>query len=160
MTDSIKLKVKRLPHCVELPRYATAGSAGLDLTAAISERIELKPGKRTKIPTGIMLEIPPGYEGQVRPRSGLAAKAGITLTICVGTIDSDYRGEVQVLAINLGDEVYSFEPGERIAQLLIVPVPRVELVEVDELDSGDERGAGGFGSTGRLALAQGSSVNS
>ncbi len=160
MTDLVKLKVKRLPHCVELPRYATAGSAGLDLTAAIAERIELQPGKRTKIPTGIILEIPPGFEGQVRPRSGLAAKAGVTLTNCVGTVDSDYRGEVQVLAINLGDQPYIFEPGERIAQLLIVPVPRVEIVEVDELDSGNERGAGGFGSTGRLALAPGTSQNS
>src|SRR3989442_10772466 len=112
--EPVRLKVKRLSHCRDLPRYATSGSAGLDLTAAISEPMPLEPGKRTRIPTGIVLEIPPGYEGQVRPRSGLAAKAGITLTNCVGTIDSDYRGEVQVLAINLGQEIYTFEPGERI----------------------------------------------
>ena len=153
MSDTVRLKVKRLAHCRDLPRYATSGSAGLDLTAAISEPLKLEAGKRTRIPTGIILEIPPGYEGQVRPRSGLAAKAGISLTNCVGTIDSDYRGEVQVLAINHGEEPYTFEPGERIAQLVIVPVPRVEVVEVEELDSGNERGAGGFGSTGRLALA-------
>lgn len=151
----VKLKVKKLPNCKDVPRYATAGSAGMDLTAGINEPITLEPGKRTGIPTGITIEIPPGYEGQVRPRSGLAAKAGITLTNCVGTIDSDYRGEVTVLAINLGDKAYTFQPGERIAQLLITPVPRVEVIEVDELDAGGQRGAGGFGSTGRDMFASG-----
>lgn len=152
--ESVRLKVKRLPWCHDLPRYATSGSAGLDLTAAVRNPEMLEPGSRARIPTGIVLEIPPGYEGQVRPRSGLAAKAGITLTNCVGTIDSDYRGEVQILVINLGSEPYSIQPGERIAQLVIMPVPRVEVVEVDELDSGADRGEGGFGSTGRLSFAQ------
>ena len=152
--EPIKLKVKRLPHCKDLPRYATPGSAGMDLTAAIDKPVTLEAGKRTGIPTGIVLEIPPGYEGQVRPRSGLAAKAGISLTNCVGTIDSDYRGEVVVLAINHGDSEYTFQPGERIAQLLITPVPRVEIIEVDETES-SERGEGGFGSTGRTMLSAG-----
>lgn len=150
--ESIQLKVKRLPHCRDLPRYATSGSAGLDLTCAIAEPVTLAASKRTRIPTGLVLEIPAGYEGQVRPRSGLAARAGITLTNCVGTIDSDYRGEVIVLVVNLGEDPYTFEPGERIAQLVIVPVPRVEVIEVNELSEPNERGAAGFGSTGRLAL--------
>ncbi|HEY9793701.1 MAG TPA: dUTP diphosphatase [Candidatus Obscuribacterales bacterium] len=151
--DSVQLKVKRLPHCKDLPRYATSGSAGLDLTAAIAQPLTLEPGKRTGISTGLVIEIPPGYEGQVRPRSGLAARAGIALTNCVGTIDSDYRGEVVVLLINHGDEPYTFEPGERIAQLLITPVPRVEIVEVEDTAISVERGEGGFGSTGRAMLS-------
>jgi dUTP pyrophosphatase len=155
--EPVKLKVKRLPHCKDLPRYATPGSAGMDLTAAIEKPLTLEPGKRTGIPTGIALEIPQGYEGQVRPRSGLAAKAGISLTNCVGTIDSDYRGEVVVLAINHGETAYIFEPGERIAQLLLMPVPRVEIVEVDETNS-SERGEGGFGSTGRTMLGAASTT--
>lgn len=149
--EPIKLKVKRLPHCKDLPRYATPGSAGMDLTAAIEQPLTLAPGKRMGIPTGLVLEIPGGYEGQVRPRSGLAAKAGISLTNCVGTIDSDYRGEVVVLAINHGDQPYTFEPGERIAQLLLMPVPRVEIVEVEDTNT-STRGEGGFGSTGRNML--------
>ena len=148
----IELKVKRLPHCRDLPRYATPGSAGMDLTAAIDKPLTLEPGKRIGIPTGIIIEIPVGYEGQVRPRSGLAAKFGLSLTNCVGTIDSDYRGEVVALIINHGDGPYTFEPGERIAQLLITPVPRVEVVEVDEVSDTKERGAGGFGSTGKSML--------
>lgn len=147
--ETVKLKVKRLPHCHSLPKYATTGSAGLDLTAAIAEPITLPAGDRRRIPCGIQLEIPEGYEGQVRPRSGLADKAGISLTNCVGTIDSDYRGEVQVLIINHGTQAYTFEPGEKIAQLLILPVPRVEIEEVEELAESIERGEGGFGSTGR-----------
>lgn len=153
MLESVKLKVKRLPHCRDLPRYATAGSSGLDLTAAIDGPITLKPGERTGIPTGLIVEIPNGYEGQIRPRSGLAARFGITLTNCVGTIDSDYRGEVIVLVINLGSEAYVFEPGERIAQLVVVPYPRVEIIEVDDLNQSQQRGAGGFGSTGRASLS-------
>lgn len=152
--EPVKLKVKRLPHCRDLPRYATPGAAGLDLTAAIDGALCLAPGKRIGIRTGLVVEIPPGYEGQVRPRSGLAAKAGVTLTNCVGTIDSDYRGELVVLVINHGEEVYIFEPGERIAQLLISPVPRVEVIEVEDLNS-SERGEGGFGSTGRTMMAAG-----
>lgn len=152
MVEKIQLKVKRLPHCRELPKYATPGSSGMDLTAALAQPLRLEPGMRASIPTGIAVEIPPGFEGQLRPRSGLAAKAGITLTNSVGTIDSDYRGEVKVLLINHGQDPYTFEPGERIAQLVIMPVPQVELVEVGELNSQNVRGEGGFGSTGRLAI--------
>jgi dUTP pyrophosphatase len=151
--STVQLKVKRLPHCKDLPRYATSGSAGMDLTAAIEAPLTLEAGKRTGIPTGLVIEIPEGYEGQVRPRSGLAARAGIALTNCVGTIDSDYRGEVVVLIINHGDEPFTFEPGERIAQLLITPVPRVEIIEIEENSVTLERGEGGFGSTGRTALS-------
>lgn len=151
--DKVTLKVKRLPHCRELPRYATPGSAGLDLTAAIEGKYTLAPGKRFAMPTGIICEIPVGYEGQVRPRSGLAIKTGITLANSIGTIDSDYRGEVKVLLINLGETPYTFEPGERIAQLVLMPVPQVEVEEVDEISETRERGTGGFGSTGRGLLA-------
>lgn len=155
----VTLKVKRLPHCKDLPRYATPGSAGMDMTAGISEPLTLQPGKRTGIPTGLVIEIPAGYEGQIRPRSGLAARAGITLTNSVGTVDSDYRGEVVVLLINHGDEAYTFEPGERIAQLLITPVPQVEIVEVEDTTITLERGEGGFGSTGKLALGAKTAVH-
>ena len=153
--EPVTLKVKRLPHCLDLPKYATSGSAGMDLTAAIEKPVTLEPGKRTGIPTGLVVEIPLGYEGQIRPRSGLAARAGITLTNSVGTIDSDYRGEVVVLLINHGEEPYTFEPGERIAQLVITVVPQVQLVEVDETNMTVERGEGGFGSTGRSMLSSG-----
>lgn len=151
--NTVTLKVKRLPHCRELPRYATPGSAGLDLTAAIDGKYTLEPGKRFAMPTGIICEIPPGYEGQVRPRSGLAIKAGITLANSPGTIDSDYRGELKVLLINHGETPYTFEPGERVAQLLVTPIPRVEVLEVEEVSETAERGAGGFGSTGRGVLS-------
>ncbi len=150
-STEVRLKVKRLAHCKALPSYATPGSAGLDLSNALDAPLTLKAGERCRIPVGIILEIPPGYEGQVRPRSGLADQAGISLTTCVGTIDSDYRGEVQVLVINHGHKDVTFEPGERIAQLLITPVPRVIIEEVDEVSDTAERGAGGFGSTGRLS---------
>lgn len=153
MVERVSLKVMRLPHCKDLPRYATPGSAAMDLTAGISEAFTLNPGQRFAMPTGLVVEIPPHYEGQVRPRSGLALKAGIGLANCVGTIDSDYRGEVKVILINHGQEAYTFEPGERIAQLLISPVPQVEILEVEELSKTEERGAGGFGSTGRSTLA-------
>lgn len=151
--EQVIVKVKRLPHCRALPKYATVGSAGMDLTAAIEEPFTLFPGKRDRMPTGLMVEIPEGYEGQVRPRSGLADRAGISLTNCVGTIDCDYRGEVVLLVINLGDEPYTFEPGERVAQLIISPVPRVEIKEVEELTSSYQRGTRGFGSTGRVSWA-------
>jgi dUTP pyrophosphatase len=124
----------------------------LDLTAAINEPFCLVPGDRGGIPTGIIVEIPPGYEGQVRARSGLAAKAGIALTNGVGTIDSDYRGEIIVLVVNLGKETYTFQPGERIAQLLISPVLQVLIEEVEAVDAGGDRGTGGFGSTGRIHI--------
>lgn len=148
----VVLKIKRLPHCKALPQYATGGSAGLDLTAAIEQAVTVGPGERTRIPTGIMVHIPEGYEGQVRARSGLADRAGICLSNGVGTIDSDYRGEVIVLVKNGAQDSYTFQPGERIAQLIIAPVPKVEIMEVEELDDGQERGAGGFGSTGRTIV--------
>ncbi len=145
----VKVKVKRLSHAegIELPSYATPHSAGLDLRAAIDEPITLKPMERALIPTGFIFEIPEGYEGQVRPRSGLAVKKGITVLNSPGTIDADYRGEVKVILINLGQEEVKIERGERIAQLIIAPVSRVELVEVEEV-SATARGDGGFGSTG------------
>jgi dUTP pyrophosphatase len=130
-----------------LPAYETDGSAGMDLRADLAEPLVLGPGERTLVPTGLRLEIPPGYEGQVRPRSGLALKRGLTLLNAPGTIDSDYRGDLGVILVNLSAEPQRIEPGDRIAQLLFAPVTRVELVEVDSL-AGTERGAGGFGSTG------------
>ena len=147
--SKLVLKVKRLPHAknLPLPAYATPHSSGLDLRAAIEKPITVKPLERVLIPTGLILEIPEGYEGQVRPRSGLALKKGLTVLNAPGTIDADYRGEVKVILINLGSEEVVIEPGERIAQLVIAPVQRVEVVEAQELTP-TERGEGGFGSTG------------
>jgi len=125
----------------------------MDLVAAIEDQLVLRPGDRVRMPIGIAIEIPSGFQGQVVPRSGLADRAGISLTNCVGTIDSDYRGEVQVLLINHGTEPFTFKRGDRVAQLVIVPVPEVDLVEVDELSS-SARDAGGFGSTGRQCLSE------
>ena len=148
---SVLVRVVRLPHAegIELPSYATEGSAGLDLRAAVEEPVILRPFQRALIPTGFIFEIPEGYEGQVRPRSGLALKKGVTVLNSPGTIDSDYRGEVKVILINLGQEEVTIERGERIAQLVIAPVTRAQLVEVEEV-SQTSRGAGGFGSTGSL----------
>ncbi len=145
----LKVRIKRLPHAegIELPSYATDHSAGLDLRAAVDSHIVLKPLERSLVPTGFIFEIPEGYEGQVRPRSGLAVKRGITVLNSPGTIDADYRGEVKVILINLGQEDVVIERGERIAQLIIAPVSRVDLVEVEEV-SATQRGEGGFGSTG------------
>lgn len=141
----------RLPHGrgMELPAYGTPGSAGMDLRAAIADgdRLVLKPGKRMLVPTGLIFEIPAGYEGQIRPRSGLAFKNGITCLNSPGTIDSDYRGEVQVLLINLGEEKFVIERGMRIAQMVIAPVVQAILAET-ELATVTDRGIGGFGSTG------------
>jgi len=131
---------------LDLPRYQTAGAAGLDLRA--DEDFSLAPGERRLVPTGLALEIPAGHEGQVRPRSGLAAKHGIGLVNAPGTIDADYRGEVLVILVNHGQVPYSARRGERIAQLVIAPVTRVELVLVEDL-SDTHRGEGGFGSTGQ-----------
>ena len=141
----------RLPHFegLPLPAYETAGAAGVDLRAALPEdrQIILLPGRRVLIPTGLVVEIPDGFEGQIRPRSGLALKHGITCLNSPGTIDSDYRGEVQVLLINHGDEDFAVSRGMRIAQLVIAPVTQAHLEErVEVADTG--RGAGGFGSTG------------
>ncbi len=148
--DRVSIKVRRLPHgrSLPLPAPASPGSAGLDLLAAIAEPVTLAPGARLEVPTGLALELPPGWEGQVRPRSGLAARHGVTLANSPGTIDSDYRGEVRVLLVNLGAESVVIERGDRVAQLVVAPVARVELVETDRL-SETERGDGGFGSSGR-----------
>jgi dUTP pyrophosphatase len=143
------LRIKRIRGgTLALPAYHSAGAAGLDLLADIEQAIALAPLERCAVLTGIAVEIPPGYEGQVRPRSGRALREGLTLLNPPGTIDSDYRGEIQVIMVNLGREPVSIEPGDRIAQLVIAPVARVELVEVDELDD-TSRGGGGFGHTGR-----------
>ncbi len=145
----VRIRVKRLPHGegIELPSYATEHAAGLDLRAAVTEPVTLKPLERALIPTGFVFEIPEGYEGQIRPRSGLALRKGITLLNSPGTVDADYRGEVKVLLINLGQEPVTVERGERIAQMIIAPVSRAELVEVEEVST-TLRGDGGFGSTG------------
>jgi dUTP pyrophosphatase len=145
------LGIVRLPHAagLDLPAYASAGAAGLDLRAAVPEDrpVLILPGRRSLVPTGLILEIPEGYEGQVRPRSGLAFKHGITCLNTPGTIDWDYRGEVGVLLVNLGDEDFRVTRGMRIAQLVVAPVTRVAVEERAAV--GDTaRGAGGFGSTG------------
>jgi len=139
----------RLREGAELPAYQTAGAAGMDLCACPEDGtpIRLDPGRRALVPTGLALAIPDGYEGQVRPRSGWAWKHGVTVLNSPGTIDSDYRGEVKILLINLGQEPISISPGERVAQLVIAPVTRVCLRQVEVLDD-TTRGAGGFGHTG------------
>lgn len=142
--------MRRLEHGrgLALPESASVGSAGFDLRAAVADELTLAPGGRARVPTGWVLEIPAGWEAQVRPRSGLADRHGVTLTNSPGTIDSDYRGEVQVLLINLGQEPFVIRRGDRIAQLLVAPVPEVRWVEVEETGE-TERGEGGFGSSGR-----------
>jgi dUTP pyrophosphatase len=144
----IEIKLTRLPHGegLPLPRYASEDAAGLDVTAA--EGLTLRPGERHAVATGFAIEIPRGYEVQVRPRSGLAIKNGITCLNTPGTIDSDYRGEVKVILINLGQEPFEVRRGERIAQLVPSPVLRADFVEVGKLAK-SARGSGGFGSTGR-----------
>ena len=150
MTPTIP--IRRLPHSegLPLPAYETGGAAGMDLRAAVAEDapMVLKPGARDMVPTGLAFAVPAGFEAQVRPRSGLAAKAGITCLNTPGTIDSDYRGEVKVILINLGPEDFTIRRGDRIAQLVIAPVAQAEWQEVADLDD-TSRGAGGFGSTGR-----------
>ena len=148
MVTRIKLNIHRLKNNINLPEYATEGAAGMDLTAAISEPMEFQPFERKLVPTGIIIELPSGYEAQIRPRSGLSIKHGMTLINCVGTIDEDYRGEVCVPMINLSQTPYTVNPGDRIAQMIISPVQKVELVEVHEL-SCTSRASGGFGSTGK-----------
>ncbi|NGO64825.1 dUTP diphosphatase [Rhizobium daejeonense] len=145
------LKLVRLPHGQDLPlpAYETAGAAGMDLRAAVADDqpMTLAPGQRALVPTGFVMEIPEGFEAQIRPRSGLAFKNGITCLNTPGTIDSDYRGEVKVLLINLGDEPFEITRGMRIAQTIIAPVTQVRVQETTEASTTD-RGAGGFGSTG------------
>ena len=147
------IEIERLAHAagLPLPRRATAASAGFDLAAAVESEIWLAPGARRLVPTGFRIAIPAGYEGQVRPRSGLALRHGISLANSPGTIDADYRGELQVILVNLSERPFRIARGERIAQLVVAPVAAAEaceLVEVASLDA-TERGAGGFGSTGR-----------
>jgi len=144
-----RVKIQRLRGSeLPLPRYQSDHAAGLDLMADVDGERELKPLQRAAIPTGIALEIPPGFEGQVRPRSGRALSEGLTLVNSPGTIDADYRGEIRVIVINLGAEPLIIRRGDRIAQLVFAPVIRAELVEVDRLDD-STRGEGGFGHTGR-----------
>ena len=147
MTVSVPLT--RLPHGEDLPlpAYQTDGAAGLDLMAAVSEPIDLAPGERRLIPTGIAIALPLGYEAQIRPRSGLAFKFGISIVNAPGTIDADYRGELSVLLINLGDQVFQIAHGDLIAQMVVAPVTRITWDEVARLDETD-RGSGGYGSTG------------
>jgi len=150
MPDAIvTVMVTRLAHGADLPlpHYATAQSAGLDLVAAVADTFRLAPGERALIPTGFAMALPPGYEAQVRPRSGLALKHGVTTLNTPGTIDADYRGEVGVILINHGREVFTIERGDRIAQMVVAPVTRLQWSEQATLDQ-TERGAGGFGSTG------------
>lgn len=142
------LKIKRLAHNVNVPQYQTDGAAGMDLCAAIEEPVTLKPLERALIPTGLKIELEHGYEAQIRPRSGLSIKHGITLINCVGTIDEDYRGEVCVPVVNLSNETYTIQPQERIAQMIIARVEQAEIEVVAELTE-TVRGAGGFGSTGK-----------
>lgn len=150
----ITVEIVRLPHGygLPLPAYQTAGAAGMDLLAAVraGRPQVLKPGARALVPTGLVLQIPGGFEAQVRPRSGLALRNGVTVLNSPGTIDSDYRGEVQVLLANLGDTVFKIERGARIAQLVVQPVSRARLVEAQVLAK-TARGSGGFGSTGTRA---------
>ncbi len=149
--NDVTIGLKRLPHGegLPLPAYQSADAAGFDLVAALAEDgpVTLAPTGRAMVPTGLVLEIPSGFEGQVRPRSGLAAKHGVTVLNTPGTIDADYRGEVKVILINLGEAPFTIARGERIAQLVVAPVTRVRLVEVDAVGE-TTRGAGGFGSTG------------
>ena len=149
MARPITVKIKRLPHAEQIPPplKMTEHAAGFDLPAAVQEAVTLQPGEIRLIPCGFAMAIPRGYEAQVRPRSGLASRHGITMINTPGTIDSDYRGEVQVPLINLGKAPFVIERGMRIAQMLIAPVPTVKLIEVDDLDETD-RGSGGFGHTG------------
>jgi dUTP pyrophosphatase len=152
MSTTVRVDIQQLPHGkgLALPAYQSAHAAGLDLLAAVPEDapMTLAPGKHAMIPTALSIALPPGYEAQVRPRSGLAAKHGVTVLNSPGTVDADYRGEINVLLINLGDQPFQIRRGERIAQMVIAPVTRVELVPVSSLSATD-RGSGGFGSTGR-----------
>jgi dUTP pyrophosphatase len=147
MNEKLELKIERLENCIALPCYATSGAAGMDLTAANKEPVTLGSLDRTLIPTGIKIQLPKGYEAQIRARSGMAIKHGITLSNCVGTIDEDYRGEICIGIINLSKESYTINPGDRIAQMIITKVEHVKISTVSLLDE-TTRAAGGFGSTG------------
>jgi dUTP pyrophosphatase len=151
MAERPVLKIHRLRGSgAAMPRYASAGAAGLDLSAALPAPLTLAPGERAAVPTGLVIALPVGHEGQVRPRSGLALRRGVTVVNAPGTIDEDYRGELQVLLVNLSHEPQVIAPGDRIAQLVVAPVTQVSLAEVADAEQlGDTaRGSGGFGSTG------------
>lgn len=147
--NKIKVKIARQPGCedVPLPKYMTTHASGMDICAAIVEDIVLRPGERKLIPTGFSIALPIGYEAQIRPRSGLAVKHGISIVNAPGTIDADYRGEIKIILINLGEEPFTITRGMRIAQMVIQKVPQCELIEVDRLDE-TPRNSGGFGHTG------------
>lgn len=145
--NKINLKIKKISKLAQLPTYATEGAAGMDLYAANEEPITLAPLERKLVPLGFTMELPTGYEAQIRPRSGMAIKRGITLSNCVGTVDEDYRGEVCVGLVNLSREDYTINAGDRIAQMVVAPVTKAVIIEADELAE-TLRGEGGFGSTG------------
>lgn len=149
MTMKIDVPVMKLPSAdgISLPAYATPGSAGLDLAAAVNEPMTIEPGGRAMVPTGLAIALPIGFEAQVRPRSGLAARSGVTVLNTPGTIDADYRGEIQVILANFGDRPFKVSRGERIAQLVVAPVTQLAWRATDRLPE-TVRGAGGFGSTG------------
>lgn len=149
MTRPVEVLVKRLSHAAELPlpSYATPGASGADVAAAVEEDVVLGPMERRAIPTGLVVAVPPGYEVQVRPRSGLALRQGVTVANAPGTVDSDYRGELMVILVNLSKKNYTVRRGERVAQLVLAPVVQGTFSERDELPP-SERGSGGFGSTG------------
>ena len=143
----IKIQIKKLSNSVIIPKYATSGSSGMDIAAYVENNIIINPGEKALISTGFSIAIPAGYEVQIRPRSGLAAKKNITVLNTPGTIDADYRGEIKVILINLGQEKFIVKSGERIAQMVVCPVVQANLEEVTEL-SDTKRGTGSFGSTG------------
>jgi len=147
-TVVVRIKRDRTAHGLALPEYMSLGAAGMDVRAAVSKNLVIKQGQRAMVPTGLRLSVPPGYEVQVRPRSGLAIKYGITVVNAPGTIDSDYRGELKILLINLGEADWFVKRGERVAQLILAPVSRAVWREVPRLDS-TRRGKGGFGHSGR-----------
>ncbi len=143
----MKIKLKKLRKNAKIPEYMTPKSAGMDIYACLQEKITIKPGQRTIVPTGIAISLPEGYEAQIRPRSGLALNYGIIPLNTPGTIDADYRGEIKIILANLGENEFTIKNGDRIAQMIINKVEKVEFVEVEELDN-SIRGEGGFGSTG------------
>ena len=147
--EAVRVAVRRAPGCddIPFPRYMSPGAAGFDLPAAVDSELAVEPGAFASVPTGLFVAIPPGYEGQVRPRSGLAVKHGVTVLNTPGTVDSDYRGEVRVILVNHGSEPFTVRRGDRIAQMIIAPVTRAHLEPLDELPS-TRRGEGGFGHTG------------
>jgi len=155
MIKSVKVQILQLPHAagLNLPAYGTTGAAGMDLEAAIETPLTLRPGARALVPTGLSIALPEGYEAQVRPRSGLAAKSGVTVLNSPGTVDADYRGEIKVILANLGTEDFTIERGMRIAQMVVAAYSRVEWQAASTLED-TSRGAGGFGSTGLKQAAK------